>query len=596
MGRKKTKLRSMIPGWIFYGRTSDEDAQAPERSLGSQRRLCTERLVEGSGLELLTEYKDIYSGRSTDRKDYQLLLSDAREGKFSHVAIAFIDRFGRNDVEGIRAFDELIKLGITVRIATYPSLDPGTPDGRMIVTMLFGVARFESDRIGQRSREGMHSKLLGGDWAWRAPDGYVNREEKLSALNTVDERLKNAKYRRWVEIDPEQSKVWRYAWELLLTDRMSLHEICEALHAKGYRLRNGGPFVKVDSHGRHHYPLNTISCAFHNWFYAGWVVIDTDWATILPKTICGNWTPIVSTEEFEAGVSILVRRNNDRNHLKKHFYLLQGLIYLEEPHSSVAKLTCSMPNSNRARGGVCYYCVPSSNLNFLCHRIDAQIPDWIQNIQIDEHHLKTIREVYVSQLEKLVSRTAIDERSMLEKALGDLADEELRCARLHAKQKISDETWDTLWKEWQDQRNIIRTNLEAMDRSRQVQVATLDDALRLIAKAGILISRLPQQGQHDLLRHMVKRVVINPEGQILRMELRTPFCYLQKLADEAKGLKETQGPKTGSVAGKTKTSKKDSAGSSCVRLGDPDRTRTYNQLIKSQLLCQLSYGANYDSE
>ena len=25
---------------------------------------------------------------------------------------------------------------------------------------------------------------------------------------------------------------------------------------------------------------------------------------------------------------------------------------------------------------------------------------------------------------------------------------------------------------------------------------------------------------------------------------------------------------------------------------DPGRTRTYNQLIKSQLLCQLSYGAN----
>src|SRR5471030_3032819 len=119
-----------------------------------------------------------------------------------------------------------------------------------------------------------------------------------------------------------------------------------------------------------------------------------------------------------------------------------------------------------------------------------------------------------------------------------------------------------------------------MDRSYQVQVATLDDALRLIAKAGILISRLPEQGQQDLLRHMVKRVVINPEGEIRRMELRTPFCYLQKLANEAKGLTERQGPKTGSAMGKTKTSKKSFAGSSCVRLGDPVGTRTQNQLIK----------------
>ena len=93
-----------------------------------------------------------------------------------------------------------------------------------------------------------------------------------------------------------------------------------------------------------------------------------------------------------------------------------------------------------------------------------------------------------------------------------------------------------------------------MDRSCKVQVATLDDALRLIAKAGILFARLPQQGQQDLLRHMVKRVVIYPEDQILRMELRTPFCYLQKLAKQAKG-------NTSAVAGKSGTSKIGSAGS-----------------------------------
>src|SRR5260221_912765 len=431
MGRAKTKKRPLISGWITYGRTSDEDAQAPERSLASERSLSRERLTNGSGLAQIDDYSDIYTGKSTDRKNYQLLLSDAREGKFSHVAIAFVVRFGRNDVEGIRAFDELNKLGVTVRIATYPSLDPATPDGRMIVTMLFGVARFESDRIGERSREGMHSKLLGGDWSWKAPDGYVKREEKLSVLSSVDERLKNAKYRRWVEIDPEQSLVWRHAWDLLLTDRMTMNDICEALHAKGYRLRSGRPFVKINAHGGRSYPLNTISRNFHNWFFAGWIVIDTDWATILPKTVRGNWIPIVSTEEFEAGMSILERRNNDRDHQKKHFYLLQGLIHLEDPDATVTKLTCSMPNANRARGGVSYYCVPSSNLNFLCHMVDEQIPDWMRDIQIDAHHLKTIREAYVGQLQKLISKTKTDGRSMLEKALKQMVEEELCSRRLH---------------------------------------------------------------------------------------------------------------------------------------------------------------------
>src|SRR5258708_3167691 len=284
MGSRKVKRPTLRSGWVIYGRTSDEDAQAPERSLGSQRRLCVERLVQGSHLDLLTEYNDIFSGRSTDRKNYQRLLTDARNGQFSHVAIAFVDRFGRNDVEGIRAFDELHKLGITVRIATYPSLDPATPDGRMIVTMLFGVARFESDRIGQRCREGMHTKLLGGDWTWKAPDGYVNKELKLSDCDR-DERLKHARYKRWVQLDPAQSQLWRYGWDLLLGERLSLKDICEELHARGFCLQSGAAFVKVKQDGRRVSNVKALSRAFHNWFYAGWVVIATDWASIAPKPV-----------------------------------------------------------------------------------------------------------------------------------------------------------------------------------------------------------------------------------------------------------------------------------------------------------------------
>jgi DNA invertase Pin-like site-specific DNA recombinase len=584
MGRRKTKQKPLISGWAFYGRTSDEDAQAPERSLASQLRLCTERLIAGSGTKLIEEYRDIYTGRSSDRKDYQRLLADANEGKFSHVAIAFVDRFGRNDVEGIRAFDELNKSGIDVRIATYPSLDPTTPDGRMIVTMLFGVARFESDRIGQRSKEGMHTKVLGGDWAWKAPDGYVNCEEKLSNL-PESEKLKHAKYKRWVELNPEQGKVWRYAWDLLLADHMSLRDICEAMHSKGYRLSSGAPFVQIKSDGSRHHRINIVSRIFHSWFYAGWLVLDTDSLTIVPKTVRGNWEPIVSTEEFESGLAILAKRNQDRNHKKKHFYLLQGHLFLEFPNGIITKLTCSTPNINRARGGVPYYCIGSSGYNFLCHRIDDQIPKWMYGIQISESCVPLLRQLYKQQLDTLMKNPRRDERSALEMALKDLADEELRCARLHAKQQISDETWETLWTEWQEQRNAIKVTLEAMMKAGSAHIETLDDALRLIGKAGILFEKLSQEGQQDLLRHMVKRVVINPEGQILRMELRTPFCYLQQLFGTAKGFGETEEPRKGSKAAKTKTSRTKSTGSSYVQFGSRGRIRTYNPSVNSRLLC-----------
>ncbi len=99
------------------------------------------------------------------------------------------------------------------------------------------------------------------------------------------------------------------------------------------------------------------------------------------------------------------------------------------------------------------------------------------DIQVGAQYQDTIRQFYVSQLETLIGKSKTNERRTLEKTLKELAEEELRCARLHAKGQITDETWETLWKEWQDQRNAIRANLEAMDRNCHAQVETLDDAL-----------------------------------------------------------------------------------------------------------------------
>ncbi len=82
-------------------------------------------------------------------------------------------------MEALRAIDELIALGIAVRVASYPGLDPANPDGRMIVGVLFNVARLESRKIAQRVRGAQYVKLHQGGWAWRAPDGYLNREERL---------------------------------------------------------------------------------------------------------------------------------------------------------------------------------------------------------------------------------------------------------------------------------------------------------------------------------------------------------------------------------------------------------------------------------
>src|SRR5690606_32218110 len=108
------------------------------------------------------------------------------------------------------------------------------------------------------------------------------------------------------EPDPEQFKVWRTAWDLLLSEQYSLAGICEALHARGYHFRSGRSFVTLDSTGERKHAVNALSRIFKNWFYAGWVVSEK--ARIPPKTVRGQWPPLIATEELEAGLAILAAR------------------------------------------------------------------------------------------------------------------------------------------------------------------------------------------------------------------------------------------------------------------------------------------------
>ena len=101
-------------------------------------------------------------------------------------------------------------------------------------------------------------------------------------LDQVD-KSKGGRYLRWIEPDPEQFKVWRTAWDLLLTDQYTLAEICEELHHRGYKFRSGRPFVTIRADGKRKAAANGLSRIFKNWFYAGWVVSEK--ANIPPKTV-----------------------------------------------------------------------------------------------------------------------------------------------------------------------------------------------------------------------------------------------------------------------------------------------------------------------
>lgn len=526
-GSRKSQSVPPQPGWAIYLRTSSEDNQKPELSRARQRSIIDGNVLAHSDLPVINEYVDVLTGKTPNRVGYQQLLADARAGKFSHVIVERADRFGRNDTEALRAIDELNEFGVGVRFANSPDLDPMDPDDRVLVALTFTLARRESALLGIRTRGGQQAKRKSGGYISLAPDGYRN----ITARTDNQNRNNLGRWDKWIELDPERAPIWRLAWDMLLDEKWTLADIAERLHELGYRHRSGRPFVEVNRQGKRIANITSLSNVFHNWTYAGWVVSLTN--GVLPKPVRGNWEPIVSTEEFEQGLAILEHRNRRRTARRKREYLLKGIITYVDANGAEWKLAGSTSNASRPGGGTPYYCVPRSNINFGCEKIDSQIPHLLCAIQIDPQHLPVIRAYYRQDLAEKLGQVRPDERKLLTDALIAIDQEEARMARLLASGKISEAVWNGLWSEWQERRARLRSSLDGIARQQDFHIDNLETALGIIGQVGSLYNRLEVSGQRELLLHMVRQVVVNTEGEAV-LELHAPFAYLKELSDVAK--------------------------------------------------------------
>ncbi len=565
---RKKNLITPTPGWAIYLRTSDEEAQNPEASQSRQRFLIQRAVLDRSELPVIGEYVDVLTGRTPYRTSYQRMVDDARMGLFSHVIVERADRFGRNDTEALRAIDELDDFGVAVRFANQPDLDPMSPDDRVVVALTFTLARRESMMTSLRNKGATEAKRQRGGYIGREPDGYRSVEDDQPHRKSYARRTHH------IEQDPDRIHIWRLAWDLLLEDRMTLAEICEELHTRGYRYRSGRPFIYVQANGRRKANYNTMSHIFHNWTFAGWIVNEA--LGLLPRTLRGDWEPLVTTEEFEHGLEILEKRSQHKYARRKHDYLLKGLIFLTaspadatQPGDKLYRLTGSTSNAGRSGGGTAHYRLERHPVHFLCGEIERQVAHHLMQVQVNHVLVPLIRDYYINEVADKLGRLRPDERAEIERSLKQIDEEEARVLRLYAASMVTEDNWRNLWAEWQDKRNRLRASLELLDQKCESYIDDLDQALTILAKLGILYETLPCSDQKELLRNVVERVVVSTEGEIQRVDLLPPFAYLREVSQKVSG---SEGSSENRAINETDDC--EVACSSKVLDSTPDRTRT----------------------
>jgi hypothetical protein len=120
----------------------------------------------------------------------------------------------------------------------------------------------------------------------------------------------------------------------------------------------------------------------------------------------------------------------------------------------------------------------------------------------------------------------------MKRQLSGLQAEEARLGRLYITEKINEETYDQLRKEWQVKLRSVELNITEMEREARIFIDDLDFALVLISIISTLYARMKESDQSKLLHVIARRIMIDSEGEIIDHKLHSPFAYLRSIVDE----------------------------------------------------------------
>jgi DNA invertase Pin-like site-specific DNA recombinase len=135
-------------------------------TLDQDQTLAREELrAAASRLGALTlEIEEHGSGARNDRPGLQRLLEEARRGRVDVVVVWKLDRFGRSSLDLLTNIEQLQGVGVRF-LAVTQGIDirpGGDAVGKLLLTMLAGVAEFERQLIRERVTLGLQRAKAAG--------------------------------------------------------------------------------------------------------------------------------------------------------------------------------------------------------------------------------------------------------------------------------------------------------------------------------------------------------------------------------------------------------------------------------------------------
>ena len=115
----------------------------------------------------VTIFREKISGARADRPQLAKMVASLRPGDL--VIVTRLDRLGRSARELLNLLAEIDKAGAKFRSIGDPAWNTETPTGRLLSTLLAGIAEFERELIRERTGEGRKRAMANGVRFGRKP-------------------------------------------------------------------------------------------------------------------------------------------------------------------------------------------------------------------------------------------------------------------------------------------------------------------------------------------------------------------------------------------------------------------------------------------
>ena len=152
---------------IGYARTS-----TLEQSAGLEAQL---RDLSEAGCEKVFE-EQVSSVDTRAREKLADALEYVREG--DTLVVTRLDRLARSVAHLVEVLNALERKGAHLRIIGL-GIDTGTPTGKLVLTVLGGIAEFEREIMLERQREGIAKAKAAGKYKGRKPTARARSKEVL---------------------------------------------------------------------------------------------------------------------------------------------------------------------------------------------------------------------------------------------------------------------------------------------------------------------------------------------------------------------------------------------------------------------------------